>query len=477
MLKVAIAGLGVMGQTHESAWKNVSDAEVTAVFDAVPELLEKYSYANAYTDFDKMLEKEELDIIDICLPTTAHTDFSLRAMKKGINVICEKPISLNREDVSLLYETAEKNNVKFMVAQCVRFTSPYEILKKIYETKRFGALLSGEMRRLGKVPGRRWMLDPKLSGGVTCALHGWMHLKDPIFAQMLYKINGDSTEGLHYDITEPDPERLEDEVRDVIEQYGTYKFKTDMMTNFGFAILRDGDDFSSSANASSKDTRRDTWMYFGTSLGAHPHQDTLNLGMTAFGLNYMPDLGYPARTGDDPNRDYWIDTTLSHNTVFVDEKRQDENGEIRGKVKHFDGKDGTVSLMDVSAPYVYSGERANSAKVDEYRRSVVQIHVDAENSYMVDFFRVLGGNSHIYSLHATSDEIASVSGLDLTPQMKDGKYVGSYAGPDVPYGEEMVASYPMGYTWIKNVDRDEDPENKIEIDFAIKDFNRSIEDS
>ncbi|MBQ2841245.1 MAG: Gfo/Idh/MocA family oxidoreductase [Oscillospiraceae bacterium] len=171
MLKVAIAGLGVMGQTHESAWKNVSDAEVTAVFDAVPELLEKYSYANAYTDFDKMLEKEELDIIDICLPTTAHTDFSLRAMKKGINVICEKPISLNREDVSLLYETAEKNNVKFMVAQCVRFTSPYEIFKKIYETKRFGTLLSGEMRRLGKVPGRRWMLDPKLSGGVTCDLH------------------------------------------------------------------------------------------------------------------------------------------------------------------------------------------------------------------------------------------------------------------------------------------------------------------
>ncbi|MBQ6901654.1 MAG: S-layer homology domain-containing protein, partial [Oscillospiraceae bacterium] len=309
------------------------------------------------------------------------------------------------------------------------------------------------------------------------ALHGWMHLKDPIFAQMLYKINGDSTEGLHYDITEPDPERLEDEVRDVIEQYGTYKFKTDMMTNFGFAILRDGDDFSSSANASSKDTRRDTWMYFGTSLGAHPHQDTLNLGMTAFGLNYMPDLGYPARTGDDPNRNYWIDTTLSHNTVVVDEKRQDENGEIRGKVKHFDGKDGTVSLMDVSAPYVYSGERANSAKVDEYRRSVVQIHVDAENSYMVDFFRVLGGNSHIYSLHATSNEIADVSGLELTPQMKDGKYVGSYAGPDVPYGEEMVASYPMGYTWIKNIDRDEDPENKIEIDFAIKDFNRSIEDS
>ena len=309
-------------------------------------------------------------------------------------------------------------------------------------------------------------------------ISGWKNIRDPLFAQMLYFLNGNTTEGLHYEITVKDPERLADEVEEVIDTYGELSWKSDIMTNFGFAILRDGKDFTNSANASSKDTRRDTWMYFGTSSGSHPHQDTLNLGMTAFGLNFMPDLGYPEATGSSVNRVQWVDTTLSHNTVWVNRKEQTENGEVRGKVKHFTD-DGIVSLMDVSAPYVYPD------KVSEYRRSVVQIHVDDENSYMVDFFRVQGGESHVYSLHATSNAIAGTKGLLLDPQdstpgdftLDEGGYKGSYAGSDIPYGDSTGTGAPNGTTWIKNIDRAISPEDEFEIDFVIKDFNKYLKDS
>ncbi|MBQ6902352.1 MAG: S-layer homology domain-containing protein, partial [Oscillospiraceae bacterium] len=308
------------------------------------------------------------------------------------------------------------------------------------------------------------------------ALEGFLHFKDPVFAQVLYMLNGNSSEGLHYAATENDPERLEDEVQAVIDEYGVLNLDSDMMPNFGYSILRDGGDFTDSTSITQDDTRRNAWMYFGSNNG-HGHRDTLNLGMSAFGLNIMPDLGYPAQTGTPPVRMQWIEATLSHNTVSVDEKWQDLNEATRGKAKHFDDA-GMVQLMDVSTPYVYSN-------VEEYRRSVVMIKADDTNSYYVDFFRVLGGKIHEYSIHASSDEIAGTEGLSLVPQMEDGKYKGTYAGINVPFGAdpnspdewEYDTVYPRGYTWLENVDRDEDPESKFEVDFAIKDFNKAIANS
>ncbi len=317
------------------------------------------------------------------------------------------------------------------------------------------------------------------------AIAGWKKLRDPIFAQLLYMLNGNTAEGLHYDDKHNNPESLEDEVREVIEQYGEFTPKSAVMTNFGFAALRSGADYTSNSTATTAtDTRRDTWMYFGTNDG-HAHRDTLNLGMTAFGLNFMPDLGYPETTGTQPNRLQWVSSTISHNTVMVNEIQQRLNAEARGNALHFDLGE-KVQVMDVSASYVYPD-------TDEYRRSVITVEVDDENSYTVDFFRVLGGNDHLYSFHATSNNIREHTGLEFDTVYENGEYVtgaqvdengeykGSYAGIDVPYGKDPNSPesttyetvYPRGYTWIKNVDRDNSPADKVELDFEITDFKKT----
>ena len=111
-----------------------------------------------------------------------------------------------------------------------------------------------------------------------------------------------------------------------------------------------------------------------------------------------------------------------------------------------------------------------SFSVDEYRRSVVMIKVNDEISYGVDFFRVLGGNEHIYSFHAASNNIAETAGFgEIAPQMKNGEYSGTLAGIDVPYGADPgtisgTLQYPKGYTWIDTIDYAKNPENKFEID-------------
>lgn len=174
MLKVALVGVGGISGAHIPAWESMEETELVALCDIRPEQMEKYPEKRHYTDFDEMLQKEKIDILDICLPTYLHADFAVKAMEKGINVICEKPVSLNREDVARVYGTAQKNNVKFMIAQVLRFWPEYEIVKDIYDKKTYGKLLSGSMTRLGGYPKWSWdgwMMDETRSGLVPFDLH------------------------------------------------------------------------------------------------------------------------------------------------------------------------------------------------------------------------------------------------------------------------------------------------------------------
>ena len=174
MLKVGLVGVGGISGAHIPVWEEMEDAELVALCDIRPERMEKYEGKRCYLSFDEMLEKEELDILDICLPTYLHADFAIKAMDKGINVITEKPISLKNEDVERVYAAAEKNNVKFMVAHVLRFWPEYELLKEIYDTKKYGRLLSGTMIRLGGYPKWSWdgwMMEEKRRGMVPFDLH------------------------------------------------------------------------------------------------------------------------------------------------------------------------------------------------------------------------------------------------------------------------------------------------------------------
>ena len=174
MLKVALVGVGGISGAHIPAWNNMEDAELVALCDIRPQQMERYPEQRHYTDFDELLENEQIDILDICLPTYLHADFAVKALNKGIHVLCEKPISLNAEDVQRVYRAAAENGVWFMVAQVLRFWPEYEVLKALYDQKTYGALLSGSMTRLGCYPKWSWdgwMMDESRSGLVPFDLH------------------------------------------------------------------------------------------------------------------------------------------------------------------------------------------------------------------------------------------------------------------------------------------------------------------
>ncbi len=314
-----------------------------------------------------------------------------------------------------------------------------------------------------------------MSPFAICVSPSYNATKKPIFAQIYNFYKGGELDDVYIDIF-TDNDGLKAEIQNIIDTYGEYELKSEFMTGFGLAVLRGGENIPSSSG-NGNEQRYDTWMYSGIT-GGHGHYDSLALGIDAYGFNFMPDGGYPENTGYNPNRWQWTSATISHNAVVVNNDSQSATS--GSKPLHFDDS-GRVKLIDVNSPGAYTA-------TDIYRRTAVTIEASNEVAYTLDFFRVKGGNNHIYSFHTQSYMGYSTDDLELIPQKDaDGKWVGSYAGADVPYGEDpntllnsanYVTKYTRGYTWLDNVNRAIEPEKgTFSVNFKQTDFNKQVEDS
>ena len=286
---------------------------------------------------------------------------------------------------------------------------------------------------------------------------GFMATGDPVFAQMLYLKHGNTAKGLRYPDDCREPSRLERDIEAVVKAHGTLDLGSTLQAGYGLMALRKGD--------------RDFWVYGGSTTG-HGHCDGLNLGLSAYGLNMAPELGYPKHTGPEHNRMQWVSSTISHNTVVVDEQAQ-LRLQDRGTPLHFDDG-GWVRLLDADKRKVYP-------QTDIYRRTVVMVDVDETVSYGVDLFRVKGGQDHLYSFHSASHEIGETEGLSSVSRP------GTYAGENIPLGpdpsplsgvswEHNVFTYPDGYTWLDQVQTDLHPEKTFAVDFKVTDYRGILED-
>ena len=156
MLKVGLVGIGFMGRGHLDNYIRLESegfpVRLTAICDVDEEKFKgrfvpgnidvgnaRYDFSkyHLYTDLDDMLEQEDLDYVDIALPTYLHGEASIKALNKGLHVLCEKPMALNAAQCEAMAEAARQNGTKLMIAQCMRFWPEYEYLKECVETGRF----------------------------------------------------------------------------------------------------------------------------------------------------------------------------------------------------------------------------------------------------------------------------------------------------------------------------------------------------
>ena len=176
MLKVGLIGRGTISHAHTNAYERIENAKIVACCDIRPEQLDDMGDVRKYTDIDTFLTEEagKLDYVDICLPTYLHAEVSIKAMRAGFNVLCEKPMAINSKEAEKMIRASEETGKRLMIAHCSRFIGATRIMKEEILKGEMGKVRNAEYFREGgsKNPMgyNNWFRDDALSGGALLDL-------------------------------------------------------------------------------------------------------------------------------------------------------------------------------------------------------------------------------------------------------------------------------------------------------------------
>ena len=191
MTHIAVVGLGFMGLTHLKAYRNIPNARVVALCDAVrlpvdgmlaaaggnigedDSLHFDMSEVKATHDLAELIADPSIDLIDICVPTLAHPKLAIAALQAGKHVLCEKPLARTAVAAREIAAAAASAKGFFMPGMCIRFWPEYAWLKQAIAEQRYGRVLAARFRRVSEPPawGREHFFDGAKSGGAILDLH------------------------------------------------------------------------------------------------------------------------------------------------------------------------------------------------------------------------------------------------------------------------------------------------------------------
>ena len=144
MKNIALLGCGRISKNHlESIFQLSDELKLIAVCDIIPErakeAAEKYN-AVAYTDYDEMLKRDDIDLISICTPSGMHPEHGIKAAQRGWHVITEKPMAITLEAADALIKACDDNHVQLFVVKQNRLNTTMQLLKRSIDKERFGKI-------------------------------------------------------------------------------------------------------------------------------------------------------------------------------------------------------------------------------------------------------------------------------------------------------------------------------------------------
>ena len=147
-LGFAIIGCGNIAPFHAEAIRDAEGAKLIAVCDkhsANAEKLVENFPADIYTDYAELLKRDDIDVVNICLPSGLHEPLSIQAANAGKHVMVEKPLDVTLEKCDNIIAACKENNVKLATIFPCRFKAAPSAIKKAIADGRFGKLTLGDI--------------------------------------------------------------------------------------------------------------------------------------------------------------------------------------------------------------------------------------------------------------------------------------------------------------------------------------------
>ena len=143
--KVILLGTGFIAHIHmESYQRFVHDTEIVAVYgrnlEKAREFARQYKIPAAYNNIDELLEKEDAEVVDICLPNYLHHEMCLKAAFAMKHVIVEKPLAMTLEQADEMIQVCKSRGRKLMYAEELCFAPKYERVREMVNAGAVGDL-------------------------------------------------------------------------------------------------------------------------------------------------------------------------------------------------------------------------------------------------------------------------------------------------------------------------------------------------
>ena len=163
MIGVGVIGCGKIAQVrHIPEYLDNKDVKLIGLFDYNEErakaLAKKYN-VKSYISVDELLHDTKIDAVSICTPNNYHAPMSIKALRSGKHVLCEKPMAITLAECKAMVAVSKETNKTLMIGQNQRLTKTHQYAKTLIEKKVIGKVLSFRTT-FGHSGPESWSIDP-----------------------------------------------------------------------------------------------------------------------------------------------------------------------------------------------------------------------------------------------------------------------------------------------------------------------------
>ncbi|MGI8785780.1 MAG: Gfo/Idh/MocA family protein [Acidobacteriota bacterium] len=209
-INVGLIGSQFISSIHAEALRHVPAANLLAVASPTEAharaLAENYKIPNVFTDYRRMLELDEIDLVILGLPNDLHAVATVDAASAGKHVVCEKPLCRNLREADTMIASCRDAGVKLMYAEELCFAPKYVRLKQLADEGALGKIHLVKQSEKHDGPHAPWFWDVERSGGgvtIDMGCHAveffrWMLGKrraTSVYADMATFVHGAKTAG------------------------------------------------------------------------------------------------------------------------------------------------------------------------------------------------------------------------------------------------------------------------------------------
>ena len=143
-IRWGIVGPGKIARHFANDVKLIDNALLTAVASRnqgrAQEFADEYDIPHVFNEYEELFHSDTVDVLYIATPHAFHKDLTIRAMKAGKHVLCEKPMGVNAKEVNEMVTTSKENKVFLMEALWSRFNPTIRKVKELVDNGTLGEL-------------------------------------------------------------------------------------------------------------------------------------------------------------------------------------------------------------------------------------------------------------------------------------------------------------------------------------------------